>query len=349
LPKVSLVIPAYNEEKTVGYVIKQAKLVKEISEIIVIDDGSKDKTAKIARELGVEVIHHYKNLGKGEAIKTGISYATGGIILFLDADLRNITAEKIRVLITPILKNKADFVKASFNLERGRVTEFAVKPMMKVLYPETSFKQPISGQFAGKKSFLKKIQIEPRWGIDIAILLDAIKQGQRVVEVNIGELLHKGRTTEEKAEMSKEVMETMLKKAGLLCSKHKLIIFSDKIVFSEGFVQQSKLILENLRKKKIKICLITAKDINLEYKKYFDIIKNMNPLDGSKDILNYARSVARRFSVGLDETVLVTNRVGFELLAKGVCLAFCFDKSPLLLKEKCKIIKSPSEVLIYLE
>src|SRR3989338_4298988 len=91
LPKTSLVIPAYNEEKTIAHVIKQAKLVKDISEIIVVDDGSKDRTSKIAKNLGVEVIKHHKNLGKGEALKTGISHARGTIILFLDADLKNIT------------------------------------------------------------------------------------------------------------------------------------------------------------------------------------------------------------------------------------------------------------------
>ena len=314
-----------------------------------IDDGSRDRTARIARDLDVNVIPHHKNLGKGEAIRTGITHARFPIILFLDADLKNITDQKIRALILPIIKNKADFTKASFTRARGRVTEFAVKPMMRILLPDENFKQPISGQFAGRKSFLKEIKIEPRWGIDIAILLDAIKQGQKVVEVNIGELVHKKSPDNEVAKMSQEVMETMLRKAGIFCSKHRLIIFSDKTILIPGFMEESKLILNSLRKKRISICLITTKEIGFENKKLFDLVKTINPLDSAKDILNTAKSAAKRLSASLDETVLVANRVGFELLAKEACLSLCFEESPLLLKKQCKTIKSLSEILLYLE
>jgi glycosyltransferase involved in cell wall biosynthesis len=152
-PSLSLIIPAYNEASRIGKVIKQSRLVEEISEIIVIDDGSKDGTDRVARELGIEVVKHHKNMGKGEALRTGIAHAKNDILLFLDADLSNMTPEKISALIRPILKNKADFTKASFTRSRGRATEFAIKPMMNLIYPDTDFKQPISGQFAGRIDF----------------------------------------------------------------------------------------------------------------------------------------------------------------------------------------------------
>jgi len=348
-PKVSLVIPAYNEEKTIKYVIRQAKLVRDIKEIIVIDDGSRDKTSKIAEEEGVEVIKHHKNLGKGEAMKTGISHSKGSVILFLDADLKSITPKQIKTLIKPIIKDKADFTKASFSLKRGRITEFAVKPMMKLLYPEEKFKQPVSGQFAGKKSFFKNIRIEPRWGIDISILLEAIEKGQRVVEVELGELKHKARSADEKSTMSQEVMETILKKSGLLCNKHKVIFFSDKILFSNGFADKSELFLKSLMKKKIKVVLITSKGISSERKGNFDIVKGISSSKTPKKILSIAKRIAKKYSAELKDTVLITNRTSFESLAKKVDKAFCFEKSPESLKKDCKEILSPADVLMFLE
>lgn len=351
LPRVSLVIPAYNEEKTIARVIKQAKKVEEIKEIIVIDDGSIDKTSKIARELGVEVIKHHKNLGKGEAIKTGIEHSNYPILLFIDADLKNIEPKKIRALIRPIIINKADFTKGSFGLKRGRVTEFAVKPMMKVLYPKNEFKQPISGQFAGKKQFLKNITIESKWGIDISILLDAIKQGQRVVEVNLGVLEHKSRTPEEKAEMSKEIMETILKKVGFLCSKHKVIFFTDNTLFSKGFTENSKKFLEVLSKKKMRIVYITTKELKNfgEHKKYIDLIEIINPKEKSGELKAIVKRIAKRYGVTLQESVLFANVRYFKPITKKVGLSLCFTNSPEELKENCRIMHSLSDAFLFLE
>jgi glycosyltransferase involved in cell wall biosynthesis len=350
LPRVSLIIPALNEEKRIAKVIIQAQKVPEIKEIVVVDDGSRDKTAKIAEELGTEVIKHHKNLGKGEALKTGISHSKGDILLFLDADLMNIEPKKIRALILPILKDKADFTKAIFTRARGRVTEFAVKPMMQVLYPENhKFKQPISGQFAGRKNFLEKIQIEPRWGIDISIFLDAIKQGQRVLEVNIGELIHKKSPDSEVAKMSSEVMETMLKKSGLLFSKHKILFLSDKTTFFNGFSEGSELFLKKLKEKKMKIVLITTKEPKTKYMEYFNCIKKVGPKSSPREIYNFAKKIAKKYDATLKDSVVIANRTGFDKLAEKTDMAFCFNHSPFLLKEKCKEITSLSEVLVFLE
>lgn len=345
--KVSLVIPAYNEEKTIGYVISQAKKVVQITEILVIDDGSKDLTSKIAKSKGAIVIRHHKNLGKGEAIKTGIAHAKEDIVLFLDADLKNIDEKKIKSLILPILKGKADFTKSSFKRSRGRVTEFAVKPMMKILYPDTSFKQPISGQFAGKKTFLRSIKIEPRWGIDISILLDAIKQGQRVLEVDIGELIHKKSSDEEVAKMSQEVMETMLKKSGLLYSKHKVAFFSDRVFKKSS--NRAQMFLEKMSKHRITSILITQKTISREFATYFTQIKRISSGSSPENILEVAKKIAKKEKFTLKEAILVANKPLFELLAKEVDISFCFPKSPYLLKEKSQVIENPAEVLFFLE
>ncbi len=87
---VSVVIPAYNEENNIEKVINAVKKRKEVDEIIVVDDGSVDVTSEIAHSCEVEVITLPKNQGKGNAMKEGASKATGDIILFIDADYKNI-------------------------------------------------------------------------------------------------------------------------------------------------------------------------------------------------------------------------------------------------------------------
>ena len=84
---ISAIIPAYNEENTIAAVINTLKKVSDIQEIIVVSDGSEDKTAQIARERQVTVIELPKNMGKGAAIKTGLDASKGEVLLFLDADL----------------------------------------------------------------------------------------------------------------------------------------------------------------------------------------------------------------------------------------------------------------------
>lgn len=84
--KISIVLPAYNEEKSIGELIAQLKSLYAEAEIIVINDGSKDKTAAVADEAGAIVYSHPYNNGNGAAIKTGIRVASGDILVFMDAD-----------------------------------------------------------------------------------------------------------------------------------------------------------------------------------------------------------------------------------------------------------------------
>ena len=111
--KLVIIIPAYNEEKTIGKVLKSLpKKVAGISSVIkvVIDDGSTDKTARIARENGAIVLSHAVNLGLGGALATGLAAArkiNADIALTFDADNQH-SADDIYGMIVPILKNKAD-------------------------------------------------------------------------------------------------------------------------------------------------------------------------------------------------------------------------------------------------
>ena len=84
---VSIVMPAYNEEGAIGDTVKRIKeLGLQSYELLVIDDGSTDKTVEVAEAAGAQVITHPYNIGNGAAVKTGIRSARGKVIVFLDAD-----------------------------------------------------------------------------------------------------------------------------------------------------------------------------------------------------------------------------------------------------------------------
>jgi UDP-N-acetylglucosamine---dolichyl-phosphate N-acetylglucosaminyltransferase len=122
--KLAVIIPAYNEEKYISYVIQGAK--KHTDNIIVIDDGSKDNTFKIAQENGAKVYRHLVNRGLGGALGTGIKAALlsgADIIITLDADGQH-SPNEIPKIIEPIIKNEADMVIGSRFLTRQKMPFF---------------------------------------------------------------------------------------------------------------------------------------------------------------------------------------------------------------------------------
>lgn len=117
--RISIIVPVYNEEKTIEKVIEQLKTIDFgfEKEIIIVDDGSTDNTPNILKKLQItdyklQIIFHDKNEGKGVAISTGIKNSTGDIIAIQDADLEY-NPEELKFLINPIIKNEADIVYGS--------------------------------------------------------------------------------------------------------------------------------------------------------------------------------------------------------------------------------------------
>jgi glycosyltransferase involved in cell wall biosynthesis len=210
---VSVIIPAFNEEKTVAHVVSVVKSLPYIGEIVVVDDGSMDQTSKFAEEAGAKVIYHMKNRGKGAAIKTGFKNSKGDIVVFLDADLKNLTQSQVRNIVDPILNGEADVTKTKFKREAGRVTELTAKPLLKFFFPEIKFDQPLSGQFAAKRSFLNKIKLEDDYGVDVGIVLDADVMGMKVKEVDIGKIDHVLSTLTELNVVATEVVRTIVDRA----------------------------------------------------------------------------------------------------------------------------------------
>ena len=211
--KVSVIIPAYNEEDTVAKVVEVVKKVSFVDEIIVVNDGSDDNTESEAKKAGAIVINHETNKGKGEALYTGYKQAECDIIAFIDADIYNLTSKKVEEIIKPILLKKADITKTKFARESGRVTELTAKPLLNFFFPEISFEQPLSGQFAARKEVLKKIKFEKDYGVDVGIVIDADVLGITIMEVDIGAIQHDMSPLEDLNLMANEVVRTIIDRA----------------------------------------------------------------------------------------------------------------------------------------
>ena len=210
---VSIVIPAYNESATVGNVIKVVKRLSIVDEIIVVNDGSTDKTAQLAENAGATVISHKINSGKGAALKTGLENSKGDIVAFIDADLSNLTPNQVEKIIKPILDGKADITKTKFKRKAGRVTELTAKPLLNFFFPELKYEQPLSGQFAAVRTFLNKIKFEEDYGVDVGIVLDADVRGMRIKEVDIGQIEHSHSPIKGLNKMANEVVRTIVDRA----------------------------------------------------------------------------------------------------------------------------------------
>lgn len=105
--KVAAIVPAYNEEKTIGPILKTLKASPLVDEVVLISDGSKDDTIKICREIGPEICHQLPiKGGKGKAMQHGVAHTDAPIIFFCDADLIGFNKEHIEAIVRPVLEGE---------------------------------------------------------------------------------------------------------------------------------------------------------------------------------------------------------------------------------------------------
>lgn len=194
---ISLCLPTLNEEKTIGQeiVIFKAELMDRfplLDEIAVVDSGSTDKTCSIAAEFGADVYvasgqlaEHGHHRGKGENLWKALYLLRGDIIVYVDTDIANIHPRFVYGLVGPLIVNpEVHYVKAFYDRPiahsgglrptgGGRVTEILIRPLFSLFYPElTAILQPLSGEYAGRRSILEQIPYPVGYGVETAMLID---------------------------------------------------------------------------------------------------------------------------------------------------------------------------------
>ncbi len=171
-----MIIPALNEEATVGAVVDAARQADGVAEVLVVSDGSTDRTAEIAQSHGAKVIVLESNRGKAAAMKAGLLSVTSEIVLFLDADLIGLKAEHVKKLVEPVLSGRADI--SIGVMRKGR-------PATDLALAVTPF---LSGMRAGRVEvfqLLRELDEKAGWGAEVALTLWARENGQRIEEVRI--------------------------------------------------------------------------------------------------------------------------------------------------------------------
>ena len=195
-PLISVIIPVFNEEPTVGNIIERArKSVERMGfsyEILVVDDCSTDNSLEVSLRSKVKVLSLKEHMGKGYALRLGFKKAKGDIIVTIDSDGSH-SPEELPKLLEPILKNEADFIIGSRflnkeNIFQKRVNKVGAKLLnflVKILTKQnTSDSQ--SGYRAFKSSLLKKVNLKSNgYEIESEMLIKAIKRGFRTKEIPI--------------------------------------------------------------------------------------------------------------------------------------------------------------------
>lgn len=178
--KISVIIPAYNEAKTIAGVLNAVTDSKLVDEIIVINDGSSDLTSLIAAENGALLIDLSENMGKGNAVSIGLSNANGEIILMLDADLIGLNKNHIKTLVDPVIVGDADMSIGIFK-SGGFWTTLSQQI--------TPF---LSGQRAFRKNAIAGISklAESKFGVETAISLHFKKKKYKSRIVLLENLTH---------------------------------------------------------------------------------------------------------------------------------------------------------------
>ena len=187
---ISVIIPCYNEEKNIGEVLK--KIPKIVDEIIVVDDGSKDKTAEIVRQFPkVKLVRHEVNKGKGAAMMAGVKNSKGDIVVFMDGDMQHNPLE-ISLLVEPILSGNADFVNGSRTLANWdkfpvtrKIGNLIARGIIR-FFTKTKITDPLSGFKAIRNNALKKIGLKAKhYEIEVDIIYCVLKKDLKCAELPI--------------------------------------------------------------------------------------------------------------------------------------------------------------------
>ena len=259
--KISLCLPTLNEEKTIAkeiLIMKSELMIRHplLDEIVVIDSGSTDNTREIARSYGADVYQANDILpdlekfkGKGENLWKALYITKGDIIVYLDADIKNIHHRFAYALVGPLLfYDNIKYVKAFYDRPiaigkskirptgGGRVTEPVIRPLFSLYFPElTQILQPLSGEYAGFREVFEAIPFPIGYGVETSMILDIYeKWGLDVfAQVDLDKRIHRNQDTRALGKMAFVIMMTFIKrqqKLGLIDIKNDL--FNEMIQYN---------------------------------------------------------------------------------------------------------------------
>lgn len=201
---VSVVLPALNEEETVGEIVAIIRhdlmeQVPLVDEIVVVDSGSTDRTSEVAAAAGARVVHRDAILpripavpGKGEVLWRSLLVTSGDIVCFIDADLKEFSSDFVAGIVGPLLTEPdVDLVKAMYDRpltlsdepasgrtaagQGGRVTELMARPLLNMHWPQLAgFVQPLGGEYAARRSLLERLPFPVGYGVELGMLVDAL-------------------------------------------------------------------------------------------------------------------------------------------------------------------------------
>ena len=251
--KISLCLPTLNEEKTIAkeILIMKSELMTRyplLDEIVVIDSGSTDNTRAIAATYGADVYeandilpHLEQFKGKGENLWKALYITQGDIIVYLDADIKNIHHRFAYGLIGPLLLNdNIKYAKAFYDRPiaigkskirptgGGRVTELVVRPLFSLFFPDlTQIIQPLSGEYAGYRNILEQIPFPIGYGVETSMIMDIYaKWGLDVMaQVDLERRIHRNQDTKALGKMAFVILKTFINrknKLGLIDLKEEM-------------------------------------------------------------------------------------------------------------------------------
>ncbi|MGW4963954.1 glucosyl-3-phosphoglycerate synthase [Nonomuraea sp. NPDC004186] len=233
---VSVILPARDEERTVGDIVRVIRrdLVERVplvDEILVVDSNSIDATAERAREAGARVVAQNQVLshlppltGKGEALWKGLAASRGDIVVFVDADLLNFGAHFVSGLVGPLLVDSdISFVKATYErpftgedgvvrrAAGGRVTELVARPLINMFWPELAgFAQPLGGEYAARREVLEQVPFVTEYGVEFGLLVDLLQLVglDAMAQVDLGSRTHTHQSMSALGRMAGQIMLT---------------------------------------------------------------------------------------------------------------------------------------------
>ena len=232
---ISLCIPTFNEEKTIGkeVLILRSELMERyplIDEFAVIDSGSSDKTLEVAASYGADVYLASDILpevgdkrGKGENLWKAIHQLKGDVICYVDADISNIHPRFVYGLVAPLIhREEIHYVKAFYDRPLnyssglrstggGRVTEILIRPLFSLFYPElTNVIQPLSGEYAARREVLEIIPFPIGYGVETSHLLDLYEKFglDAFAQTDLDRRVHRNQTTNALGKMSFGILQT---------------------------------------------------------------------------------------------------------------------------------------------